>query len=85
LHGVSVLVIGNWLGLHSSKTDDKHVNANGGGFSIPFPTRPAQKPVSWNQIESINKKDSKNDVDNFDNFSILKANKTEYDNDQIKY
>jgi hypothetical protein len=30
LHGVSVLVIGNWLGLQFSKPDDKHVNANGG-------------------------------------------------------
>jgi predicted metalloprotease len=29
IDGVSVLVIGNWLGLHSSKPDDKHVNANG--------------------------------------------------------
>ncbi len=27
--GVSVLVIGNRLGLPFSKTDDKHVNANG--------------------------------------------------------
>jgi hypothetical protein len=29
LHGVSVRVIGNWLGLQISKPDDKHVNANG--------------------------------------------------------
>jgi len=29
IDGVSVLVIGNWLGLQFSKTDDKHVNANG--------------------------------------------------------
>jgi hypothetical protein len=26
--GVSVLVIGNWLGLQISKSDDNHVNAN---------------------------------------------------------
>ena len=26
---MSVLVIGNWLGLKTSKPDDKHVNANG--------------------------------------------------------
>jgi len=30
LHGVSVLLIGNWLGLQVSKPDDKQVNANGG-------------------------------------------------------
>jgi hypothetical protein len=30
LHGVSVRVIGVWLGLQISKPDDKHVNANGG-------------------------------------------------------
>jgi len=29
LHGVSVLLFGNWLGLQSSKPDDKQVNANG--------------------------------------------------------
>lgn len=29
LHGVSVRVIGNWLGLQISKPDDKQVNANG--------------------------------------------------------
>jgi len=28
-HGVSVLLIGNWLGLQISKPDDKQVNANG--------------------------------------------------------
>ena len=30
IDGVSVRVVGIRLGLHSSKTDDKHVNANGG-------------------------------------------------------
>ena len=30
LHGVSVLLIGNWLGLQISKPDDKQVNVNGG-------------------------------------------------------
>jgi hypothetical protein len=29
LHGVSVLLIGNWLGLQISKPDDKQVNAKG--------------------------------------------------------
>jgi len=29
LHGVSVLLFGNWLGLQISKPDDKQVNANG--------------------------------------------------------
>jgi len=29
LHGVSILLIGNWLGLEFSKLDDKQVNANG--------------------------------------------------------
>jgi hypothetical protein len=33
LHGVSVLLIGNRLGLQTSKPDDKQVNANG-GFSV---------------------------------------------------
>ncbi len=29
LHGVSVRVVGVWLGLPISKPDDKHGNANG--------------------------------------------------------
>jgi hypothetical protein len=29
LHGVSVLLIGNWLGLQISKPDDNQVNGNG--------------------------------------------------------
>lgn len=29
IHGVSVLVVGIWLGLQTRKPDDKHVNANG--------------------------------------------------------
>lgn len=29
IDGVSVLVIGTWLDLQLSKSDDKHVNANG--------------------------------------------------------
>ena len=32
LPGVSVLLIGNWLGLHTSKPNDKQVNANGEFF-----------------------------------------------------
>ena len=37
MHGVSVLLIGNWLGLQISKPDDKHVNANRGLFVVNFP------------------------------------------------
>jgi hypothetical protein len=33
LLGVSVRVIGNWLGLQFSKPDDKHGNANGEFFT----------------------------------------------------
>ena len=29
LHGVSVRVVGTWLGLQISKPDDEHVNTNG--------------------------------------------------------
>ena len=32
LHGVSVLLIGNWLGVQVSKPDDNQVNANGEKF-----------------------------------------------------
>ena len=38
LHGVSVRVVGIWLGLQISKLDDKHVNA-----SVEFPTVGDQK------------------------------------------
>ena len=34
LHGVSVRVVGTWLGLQFSKPDDNHGNANG-EFSLP--------------------------------------------------
>jgi hypothetical protein len=37
--GVSVLVLGIWLGLQISKPDDKQVNANGG---ISASTNPLQ-------------------------------------------
>jgi hypothetical protein len=36
LHGVSVLLIGNWLGLQISKPDDNQVNANGEFFRLNF-------------------------------------------------
>ena len=32
IHGVSVRVFGIGLGLHSSKTDDNHMNANGENY-----------------------------------------------------
>jgi hypothetical protein len=35
-HGVSVRVIGSGLGLHVSKPDHKHVNANGQSFCLCF-------------------------------------------------
>ena len=34
LHGVSVRMTCNWLGLQISKSDDKHVNANGKIFDF---------------------------------------------------
>ena len=34
INGVSVLVIGNWLGPRISKLDDNYVNANGGIFLV---------------------------------------------------
>jgi hypothetical protein len=43
LHGVSVLVVGNWIGLKASKTDDKRVNASGefmGLIQRETPTNP---------------------------------------------
>ena len=38
LHGVSVLMVGIWLGLTISKPHDKHVNANGGNLILPSDT-----------------------------------------------
>ena len=46
LDGVSVLVIGNWLGLQISKPDDKDVDANG-DFTRYGNRQPAQRQTRW--------------------------------------
>jgi hypothetical protein len=48
LHGVSVLVIGNWLGLQFSKPDDKHVNANGEFMGLKRRETPTNIVVAQN-------------------------------------
>ena len=49
LHGVSVRVVGVWLGLPTRKPDDKHGNANGEKFRV-FANR--------NQASSTQKSDT---------------------------
>jgi hypothetical protein len=51
MHGVSFLVIGNWLGLWISKPDDNHVNANGGLF-WPEVLVVEAKGRCWKEVKS---------------------------------